>query len=217
MCIRYLLDNNMDKVQQILLDRVGKESFVSMPGYDKQALALLLGEMIPTQMVPVVGCFEKRKFTCHWTLMRWGMRSQKHERPILHARGETMAIKNRFKEASSKYRCVLPANAYFEQSIAQEDNPNQRSKIYASEVPLLWMAGLYQIQRTEQGFKEGQVAVVTQASSGVVAGVHYRMPLILSDTACAQWLEPGTIDWVQDFEERAWQHTMDASGFTVTI
>lgn len=109
---------------------------------------------------------------------------------MLNARVETLHSKNAFKSAFEKRRCLVPADSWIEWQ--REGKEKLPFRIQRSDgVPLLF-AGLWSRWRPE-GSEDDWLhtfTVVTRDSTGPVAELHDRMPLLVDPDARETWLLP---------------------------
>ena len=55
-----------------------------------------------------------------------------------------------------------------------------------------WLAGLYRIQQTDNGFQYPVFTVLTRKPSVDLEKIHDRMPVILAEDVIADWINPAT-------------------------
>jgi putative SOS response-associated peptidase YedK len=120
-------------------------------------------------------------------LLRWGLIPHFCEKrpdfaPI-HARAETVAEKEWFKDAYHRRRCVEPMNSFF-----QTDPGGKRHVIFRDGQPF-GVAGTWENWRDPlTGEWERSFAVVTVPANELVAQIHDRMLAILPNDLFARWL-----------------------------
>ena len=114
--------------------------------------------------------------------MRWGFPLRDLKQLLINARAETALEKKAFSESTLYRRCVIPAEAFFEWS-----RDKQKVKFSLPGVPVLFMAGIYQLFEGEYRF-----TVLTTAANASVRPVHHRMPLLLKESQLK--------DWIYDFD-----------------
>lgn len=127
--------------------------------------------------------------------MRWGLvpswaRAAGEGPPMINARSETVAEKPAFRSAFKARRCLLPAS-HFDEWQLLGDGAKQRTRFALAAGGMLGFAGLWECWR------KGEEAlfsctILTTTPCPEVAPVHDRMPVLLSPTAWARWLDPAS-------------------------
>src|SRR5262249_37136367 len=114
--------------------------------------------------------------------LRWGFppRSQ------INVRCESVARASAFRDAFRRRRCVVVADGFFEwQSV---DSLKQPHFFRLTSQQPFGLAGIW--QRPSGGDAPPGAAILTCAANSLVAGVHDRMPVMLSPEGCWGWLDP---------------------------
>lgn len=101
---------------------------------------------------------------------------------VVNARSETASRAAPFREAFARGRCLVPADGFFEWR--REGRVNQPYLFRKPEGELFVMAGLCE---------KGRYVVLTRDSSGEVAEIHDRMPVLLEPEDALRWLDEGKI------------------------
>ncbi|MFK7849540.1 MAG: SOS response-associated peptidase [Akkermansiaceae bacterium] len=116
--------------------------------------------------------------------MRWGF-FREFSNAVVNAR-EDKLDSSMWKEALEKRRCLIPATAYYEWS---GSTGHKRTHRFSSpNETWLWIAGIWEIHA-----KHGYCfSMITTQPTGVVQGIHTRMPAILSPGEISPYLQ-GTI------------------------
>lgn len=123
-------------------------------------------------------------------MMTWGLvpnwSKEDLKTKIINARLETLGEKPSFRNAR---RCLIPANGFFEWD--RKARPAQPYDFHLSEHAPFAFAGLWdEWADPASGEVRETFALVTTATSELVARVHDRMPLILTSRAdMAGWLD----------------------------
>lgn len=128
------------------------------------------------------------------TLMRWGFvpawsKTPGKGAPMNNARAETVSEKPTFREAYRRRRCLVPMNGFYEWQRSGSDKTPYYFRMQDDE--LFAVAGLYE-------FRPGDAAtppmttftVLTTAANALMAPIHDRMPVIVSQEAYDAWLDP---------------------------
>jgi putative SOS response-associated peptidase YedK len=149
----------------------------------------------PSQPVPaVVRTLEHRKR--EMKLLRWGFFAPWTQggRLLVNYRGEDIDEKPILRESFEKWRCLIPADGFYEwRHAARETRPHHFSlKI---KKPLAF-AGIWSPQTTREGTVEA-CAILTTTPNEVVRPVHDRMPVILEERDYGRWLDGE----VRDFKD----------------
>ena len=135
-------------------------------------------------------------------LLAWGMRGGgtagaargrgrvRGDTALINARAESLAIRDRFREAFIGRRCVIPADGFFEWRKLDGGRRRQPYWFHADRRGLLCLAGLYD----EDGENEGRFVVVTVPAGAAVRPVHDRMPAVLDRAGADRWLAAPDLD-----------------------
>ena len=111
---------------------------------------------------------------------------------MINARAESAATRPAFRNAFARGRCLIPASGYFEW--------RRRGR---QRIPMLLrrrggepfaMAGLYERWKRSDDAVLRTCAILTTEPDAVAAGVHDRMPAILTGEACEAWLDREVTD-----------------------
>jgi putative SOS response-associated peptidase YedK len=116
---------------------------------------------------------------------RWGLLADGRA-PHFNARSETAAERPRFREAYHRSRCVVPADGFFEWGGTGRDRHPTWFHAPArgdGGLPILRFAGLYEETPSGRTF-----TVLTTRANDLVAPLHDRMPVLLSEEGATRWL-----------------------------
>lgn len=151
----------------------------------------------PTQDIPVAltdhKTGEKQLRYAYWSLVPIWSKELKTKFPTFNARSETVTEKASFKNQVKGRRCVIPVSGFYEWT-----GPKGKRTPHAIFGPqsLIPMAGLYSWwHESGAGDDEGwhlTATILTRASAGVMADLHDRMPVFMSDELLHDWLDPET-------------------------
>jgi putative SOS response-associated peptidase YedK len=177
MCGRFFLTASADELSL----RFGADIRLNLPPRPNIA---------PTQPVLVVRPRESGSGR-EVALMRWGLvpgwAKAVGTTPLFNARVETVAEKPSFRGAFRYRRCLVPANGWYEWTV--EGKQRQPYAITVEGEAPFAFAGVWELW---QGAGEGSwlesVTILTQPASGVLEGLHPRMPMVLKPEAEAAWL-----------------------------
>jgi putative SOS response-associated peptidase YedK len=111
-----------------------------------------------------------------------------------NARIESAAEKSHFSKALKKRRAVVPAAGYYEwKKVGETKIPHF---IHLPDGELVLFAGLFEWWRNPAAAKDSpdkwllSTSVLTQESTGELAGIHDRMPVFLDAGMIDEWLDP---------------------------
>ncbi len=137
----------------------------------------------------VVAAYENRAIIhARWGLVpRWAKDASRAAQAI-NARSETVESKPTFRDALKRRRCVVPADGFYEWTGPR--SARQPLWIHRRDGQLLLFAGLYEEWKPSGGESETTFTILTCAANSVIAAVHDRMPLILTDRDADDWMNP---------------------------
>lgn len=174
MCGRYYIDpKESDQIRTII------EEVERRQGDSEAHAAMKLGEIYPTNIVPVVTENGAE-------LMKWGYSGYKNR--VINARSETAFEKPMFRKSLLERRCLIPASGYYEWKRTQSGaKSKQKYALYLPGRPL-FMAGIW---REEQNETLPVFVILTREASPAIAEIHDRMPVILPEEIQREWLSSG--------------------------
>ncbi len=109
-----------------------------------------------------------------------------------NARGETVAEKPAFRSAFKRWRCLIPANGFYEWRAVQEAGRTIKQPFYirsTAEDELFAFAGLTEMWKSPEGEEIHTCCIITTEANAVMAPIHERMPVILPRAHYATWLD----------------------------
>lgn len=127
---------------------------------------------------------------------RWGLiPSWAKDRSVgarmINARSETAAEKPAFRTALARRRCLIPADGFYEWTIAP-DGSKQPHLIHHAGGTQLALAGLWETWRDpadEQAPPVRSCTILTTAAQGPMTELHHRMPVVLDRERWTTWLD----------------------------
>jgi putative SOS response-associated peptidase YedK len=124
---------------------------------------------------------------------RWGLippwvKDLKQFPVLINARADGMVDKPAFRNSMKYYRCVLPADGYFEWMVGEDGKKHPYFITLNANEPMVF-AGLYARWKGPDGERVDSAAIVTVDPNLELSSVHDRMPAILRGEAVDQWLD----------------------------
>jgi putative SOS response-associated peptidase YedK len=132
--------------------------------------------------------------------MRWGLVPGWAKDPAIgaklnNARADTLEEKPAFRNAFRRWRCILPANGFYEWGAAP--HPKARKQPFYVRPPqaggLFALAGLMERWNGPDG-PVYTCCVITTDANPVLARIHDRMPVLLQPFQFDAWLDPQNDD-----------------------
>lgn len=138
---------------------------------------------------------ERNLQTALWGLIPSWSKDASRAANTINARVESVAEKPSFRSAFKSRRCLVPANGYYEWA-TEVGNFKHKQPFYISneDGSLLSMAGLYEEWANPQsGELVTTLSIITRESTGDIAKIHHRMPVLLPKDRWAHWLSSDTL------------------------
>lgn len=128
----------------------------------------------------------------HLQYFRWGLipywsKEVPRSMTLINARAEGITIKPIFRQVFQSKRCLVPADGFYEWVRRGKKVPYRIT--LANETPFA-MAGLWDIWKGENNEEIGSFTIITTNANELMAPIHDRMPVILSEEAAKLWLGP---------------------------
>ena len=126
----------------------------------------------PTQKMPIVVQHDGKN---ELVMAQWGLTPAWMKGKVLfNTRDESVATKPFFNSLFKKYRCLIPADGFYEwQHI---DGKKQPYRITLKSDPIFGFAGIYEMNKEK---KLLQFSIITTEPNALVAKIHNRMPVII--------------------------------------
>jgi len=137
---------------------------------------------------------ERRGLTAYrWGLIpHWATEARVGSK-MINARAETITSSPAFRDAFVRKRCLVPVDSFYEWK--REGTVRQPYRIVRRDGRPLALAGLW------AGWKDPATdvvrrtfTIVTTTPNEAIAGLHDRMPVIVTEDAWARWLDPAPAD-----------------------
>jgi len=134
--------------------------------------------------------------------MSWGLVPNWAESPaigsrLINARSETVATKPSFRSAFRRRRCLIPVDGFYEWVVVPERRKKQPVLISSVDGRPLAFAGIWEqwVRETEAGV-DGlrSCSIITGPPNELIAPLHDRMPMILTEEQWSPWLDPAATD-----------------------
>ena len=177
MCGRYTLAIPSIVVEnrfQVILDKDSyRERFNAAPG----------------QPLPVITNLEPGKLQYfRWGLIPHWAKDPKTGYRLINARAESILQKPSFRSPMQHYRCLVPADSYYE----WQQSPAGKTpfRILMQDETAFAMAGLWSVWKDAEGRPVQTFTIITLAANGLVHEIHDRMPAILLKEKEHIWLDP---------------------------
>jgi putative SOS response-associated peptidase YedK len=152
-----------------------------------------------TSKVPESGDAWRRLRLYHWGLVPHWSRGPGSGSRAFNARAETLAESSMFAAALARRRCIVPADAFYEWTRGTGGGGRRKDPwcFRAADGSKLAFAGLWEFWRDRRAGDDGPMlrscTIVTTASTGVVATIHDRCPVVLPSEAWEEWLAPAPL------------------------
>jgi putative SOS response-associated peptidase YedK len=130
--------------------------------------------------------------------LRWGLVPSWAKSPdtglkMINARIETVAEKPAYRRAFERYRCLIPADGFYEWRRTGPKGPKEPFHISQAGGAPFAFAGLWSIWYDDAtGEKLRTCTIITTAANSAIASLHDRMPVILAADAEQDWIDKGT-------------------------
>lgn len=144
----------------------------------------------------------------HLDIFRWGLipgwaKDARIGQKLINSRAETIAEKPAFRSIFAKYRCIIPADGFYEWTTdtsrrdAKGKPVKQPHYIRRLDGEPLALAGLWSRWRDPAVLPATSdrlfsASIITTTANATIAALHNRMPVILSASRWAEWLAPAT-------------------------
>ena len=147
----------------------------------------------PSQDVPVI----INDGVNHLAMFRWGLIPFWAKDPaignkMINARAETVDEKPSFKTCLQRKRCLIVADGFYEWK--REGTVKRPYRITLKNKELFGFAGLWDTWTSPTGEIMNSCSVITTTPNELMAGIHNRMPAILSRDSERVWLDQSIVD-----------------------
>jgi putative SOS response-associated peptidase YedK len=146
--------------------------------------------MAPTRDAPVIRLHpdskERRLDLLRWGLLPHWAKDAKSVRQPINARAETLATSSMFRDAFSRRRCLVPADAFYEWQVL--DGTKHPWAIARADGQPMAFAGLWEGWRGADGVVIRSFTIVTTSANDTLRPLHERMPVVLEAGDWPAWL-----------------------------
>lgn len=148
----------------------------------------------PTQTVPIVrndADGNEIAEDARWWLVPWWAKEMP-KAAMFNARIETVATSGAFKDAFKSKRCLIPADGFYEWTLAPEDPKGKTKDPWYIHLPggaPFSFAGLW-AHNDKLGVTS--CTIITRPAEAPVSELHDRMPVILDPAVYDEWLSAET-------------------------
>jgi putative SOS response-associated peptidase YedK len=145
-------------------------------------------EAAPGRHVRVIDAFR-------WGLIPFWAKDAKIGNRMINARSETVATKNAFRTPFAKYRCIVPADSFYEWITIEGRDKKTPMRILRTDGAPFAFAGLWSTwTEPDTGEMVRSCTIITGPANARIARLHDRMPIMLSPGAWDEWLDPDQHD-----------------------
>ncbi|HBP26281.1 MAG TPA: hypothetical protein DD618_04945 [Acholeplasmatales bacterium] len=130
-------------------------------------------------------------------LLKWGFvpffaKDENMGSNLINAKAETLLQKPSFKDSFKNKRCIILADSFYEWAKTGFEKIPMR--VMLNDQSLFAMAGLWSSYTRPDRTKLYTCTIITTEANDLVAKVHDRMPVILTNETARLWLDPKNSD-----------------------
>ncbi len=130
-------------------------------------------------------------------LLRWGLvpswaKDSSGGFKMINARAETLLDRAAFRKPFERFRCLIPADGFYEWQPVPGERRKQPIRITRSDGQLFAFAGLWSVWHRGEPEELRTCTIITTAANSQIAPIHDRMPVILPASAESRWLAHDT-------------------------
>jgi putative SOS response-associated peptidase YedK len=107
---------------------------------------------------------------------------------MINARAETLADRPAYRTAFERFRCLIPADGFYEWQVLAGERRKQPFHITRADGELFAFAGLWSVWHRGEPEELRSATIITTEANSAVAPIHDRMPVILPREAEQRWL-----------------------------
>jgi putative SOS response-associated peptidase YedK len=139
----------------------------------------------------------RRLGTFRWGLVPFFAKDARAGGRMINARAETLLEKPTFRRPFERYRCIIPADGFYEWEVVEGRRRKQPWYFRRKDGDVLAFAGLWSVWRPNRDSDDGRLvscSIITGEPNELVARLHDRMPVMLPAEAWDAWLDPDNHD-----------------------
>lgn len=139
----------------------------------------------------------RRLGTFRWGLVPFWSKDPSGGARMINARAESLLEKPAFKRSFERYRCLVPADGFYEWEAVEGRARKQPWYFHRRDGDVLAFAGLWAVWRPHKDSDEGRLvtcSIITGEPNDLVRPIHDRMPVMLPPSAWEAWLDPANDD-----------------------
>ncbi len=143
----------------------------------------------PTQLLPVITTSSLQGIsTFYWgTSPEWSKNKALSEK-IINIRSESILEKPMLKKGIMKNRCLVPADGFYAwRRLGKKTSIPYR--LVANDQDLFSFAGIWEEFEDTEGNEQHTFSIITVESTGIVASIHERMPVIFNREQEEIWMD----------------------------
>jgi putative SOS response-associated peptidase YedK len=143
----------------------------------------------PTQLLPVITTASPQGIsTFYWgTSPEWSKNKALSEK-IVNIRAESIPEKPMLKKGLMKNRCLVPADGFYAwKKVGKKTSIPYR--LVANDQDLFSFAGIWEEFEDTDGNEFHTFSIITVESTGIVASIHERMPVIFTKEQEEIWMD----------------------------
>ncbi len=128
-------------------------------------------------------------------LLKWGFVPEfksDGSKIIINARSETIDKLYSFKKSFYERRCIILADGFFEWERSTSTKTPYRFSLKNQKI--FAFAGLWSVFTDKDGKKTYTTTIITTKANLLMADIHDRMPVILTEEKAKLWLDPSMKD-----------------------
>ena len=124
---------------------------------------------------------------------RWGLvpswaKDPKIGNKLINARAETVAQKPAFRNSFKRYRCLVPADGFYEWD--KKSGTRLPYRFTFKDGRIFSFAGIYDHWKDKNGDELRSFSIITTEANRPISQVHDRMPVILNQDDELHWINP---------------------------
>ena len=178
MCGRFTLTADINKIQQ------------SFPGVELPPEMPARFNISPSQPVAVIPNDGKNRLDYFvWGLIPSWAKDPSIGNRMINARAETLIEKPAYRAAFRRRRCLVLADGFYEWRMEADGKRKTPMYIRMTDGKPFAFAGLWENWNSPDGSQILSCTIITTNPNALMAGIHNRMPVILSKDAYPTWLE----------------------------